>query len=95
MSDIKTRQEYKGRYIDLKINGRLFPTWIMANFKRYQLPEIIRKEGEDPCKVETEEKLELRRYQRFLSSYLDYKSPYRDILIYHGLGSGKTASAKT
>lgn len=38
-------------------------------------------------------KLELRSYQLFLSKYLDYRSIYHDILIYHGLGSGKTASA--
>jgi superfamily II DNA or RNA helicase len=38
-------------------------------------------------------KKELRKYQDFLGKYLDYKSPYRDILIYHGLGSGKTRSS--
>ena len=35
---------------------------------------------------------ELRKYQQFIGSYLDYRSPFRDILIYHGLGSGKTAN---
>lgn len=78
------------RYIDLKTNGRMFPSWILKNFKRYKLPEIIRKEGEDPCSIKG--KLELRKYQEFIGQYLDYKSPYRDILIYHGLGAGKTAS---
>ena len=34
----------------------------------------------------------LREYQLFISKFLDYNSPYRDILVYHGLGSGKTAS---
>jgi hypothetical protein len=28
-----------------------------------------------------------------LGKYMDYNSPYRDMLIYHGLGSGKTRSA--
>lgn len=78
-------------YLDLKINGRLFPTWVLANFKKYHLPEIIRKEGEDPCAIKTKE--ELRSYQNFISAFMDYKSPYRDMLIYHGLGSGKTATA--
>ncbi len=88
------------KYIDLKINGRLFPSYILKNFKRYKLPEIIRKQGEDPCKDigKTKDsdnrkiKGQLRLYQQFLSQYLDYKSPYRNVLIYHGLGSGKTAS---
>lgn len=81
----------KNSYPNLKINGRLFPIWILKNFAKYKLPEIIRKDDEDPCQVKT--KLELRKYQEFIGSYLDYKSPYHDILLYHGLGSGKSATA--
>ena len=79
------------QYVNLKINGRLFPTWILANFNRYKLPEIF-IDGSDPC---NDKKIsgELRKYQDFLGKYLDYNSPYRDILIYHGLGSGKTRTA--
>jgi len=77
--------------IILDENGKLFPNWIMYNFKTYILPEIIRKDGEDPCN----EKLanELTTYQKFISSYLDYRSPFKDLLLYHGLGSGKTVTA--
>jgi len=32
-------------------------------------------------------------HQRFVRDYLQYKSPYRGLLIYHGLGAGKTAAA--
>ena len=81
----------KNVYPNLKINGRLFPIWILKNFAKYKLPEIIRKDDEDPCQIKT--KLELRKYQEFLGAYLDYKSPYHDILLYHGLGSGKSATA--
>lgn len=77
-------------YPDLKLNGKLFPSFILHNFPQYKLPEIVKIEGEDPCNL-TQTK-ELRLYQLFLSKYLDYKSPYHDILIYHGLGSGKTGS---
>jgi superfamily II DNA or RNA helicase len=79
------------QYVNLKINGRLFPTWLLANFSKYKLPEIF-IDGSDPC---NNKKIsgELRKYQEFLGKYLDYNSPYRDILIYHGLGSGKTRSA--
>jgi len=82
----------KNSYINFQVNGKLFPSWILLNFKKYQLPEYIQKEGEDPCRM-TKTKKELRKYQEFLSKYLDYKSPYREILIYHGLGSGKTVTA--
>ena len=85
--------EYKEKniYPNLKINGRIFPIWILKNFAKYKLPEIIRKDDEDPCQVKT--KLELRKYQEFIGAYLDYRSPYHDILLYHGLGSGKSATA--
>ena len=79
------------QYINLKINGRLFPTWILANFNRYKLPEIF-IDGSDPCN-DKKVGAELRKYQDFLGKYLDYNSPYRDILVYHGLGSGKTRTA--
>jgi len=84
----KKREE---QYVNLKLNGRLFPTWLLANFKRYKLPEIF-LDGSDPCN-DKKVSAELRKYQEFLGRYLDYNSPYRDILIYHGLGSGKTRSA--
>lgn len=78
------------QYIDLRNNGRFFPSWIMKNFKKYKLPEIIHKDNEDPCNVK--KKLELRKYQEFVGQYLGPKSPYSSILLYHGLGSGKTAT---
>ena len=82
----------QNKYIDLKINGRLFPTWILANFKKYKLPELIRNENVDPCMRTSAMKQELKNHQIFLSKYLDYRSPFKDILVYHGLGSGKTVT---
>ena len=84
----------QNNYINLTINGKLFPLWILQNFKKYKLNPIIKVEGEDPCKMKTEDQiLELREYQKFVGAYLDYRSPYKSILLYHGLGSGKTATA--
>lgn len=84
-------KQYIKKDIKLEDNGRIFPNWIMHNFKNFILPEIIRKEGEDPCN----EKLvnELTIYQKFIASYLDYRSPFKDLLLYHGVGSGKTLTA--
>jgi hypothetical protein len=81
----------KEQNINLEINGRLFPSWVLLNFKSYELPEIFRKDGEDPCSELL--KKEVTAYQAFLGQFLNYQSPFRDILIYHGLGSGKTVSA--
>ena len=84
MSGYKQRKE---KYVDLKTTGRLFPSWILANFKAYKLPEMAKIE-DDPCFRKT--KLELRKYQLFISKYLDFNSPHKNMLIYWGVGSGKT-----
>jgi len=83
--------EKNNNFIDFKINGRLFPSWIAANFKKYKLEKI--KKGSDPCNITLKnEVLKMRPYQEFLTKYFDYKSPFKDILIYHGVGSGKTGA---
>lgn len=84
------------KYVNIEVNGKLFPSWILRNFKSYLLPKIILAAGEDPCKQiekNVAQKQELRKYQQFISEYLNAESPYKGILVYHGLGSGKTASA--
>ena len=79
------------KFVDLKVNGRIFPSWVLHNFKQYKLPEIMRKENEDPCNVEV--KLELRKYQLFIGRFIGPGMPYTSMLLYHGLGSGKTATS--
>ena len=37
--------------------------------------------------------VKIYHYQAFVREYLRYESPYRGLLVYHGLGSGKTCSA--
>ena len=74
--------------INLEQNGRLFPSWIMKNFKDYILPEIKRKEDDDPCNEKRTDELTL--YQQFIGQYLNYQSPFKELLVYHGVGSGKT-----
>jgi len=77
--------------INLEHNGVIFPNWVMSNFKQFILPEIKYKPGEDPCneiKIE-----EVTLYQRFVGQYLNYQSPFKDMLIYHGVGAGKTNTA--
>jgi len=83
-------KESNDQHIILEENGRIFPLWIMQNFQKFILPEIIRKDGEDPCNEKLEYDLTL--YQKFIGAYLDYRSPFKDLLVYHGLGSGKTVT---
>ena len=82
----------KTDFLNLEVNGRLFPSWILQNFKKYYLEEIKRVAGSDPCAI-ADEKHTLRKYQEFVSKFMDYRSPYKTVMLYHGLGSGKTATA--
>ena len=41
-------------YVDFKINGRLFPSWILLNFGKYKLPpQLQADDGSDPCLKKT------------------------------------------
>ncbi len=91
MEKSKNANSKDNEYINIKNNGQMFPTWVMHNFKQYKLPEIMRNENEDPCNIE--QKIELRKYQEFIGRYMNGESTYRDILLYHGMGSGKTATS--
>ena len=80
-------------YLDLKVNGQLFFAWIAENFGQYRLDEIVRRTGEDPCDtLSSGGPKTLRKYQEFLGQYMSINSPYLSILLYHGMGSGKTAT---
>jgi len=81
----------QNKYIDFKTNGKLFPSWIIKNFKKYKLPEIFRSDTDDACNRGT--KFEIKKYQQFIGAFLDYKSPYHDLLLYHNIGSGKSFTA--
>ena len=59
-----------------------------------------RKEAEPPpepdrdaCKRRNPENRELFYYQKFVRDYLSRGTPYRGLLLYHGLGSGKTCAS--
>lgn len=82
--------QHYDEYVDLRSNGKIFPTWVVKNFKKYKLPPVLIKEGQDPCNIEI--KKELNKYQEFMSKYMSPSSPINEILVYHGLGAGKTAA---
>jgi SNF2 family DNA or RNA helicase len=87
MSSYKDKRD---KYVDLRINGRLFNSYILANYKKYKIPELAQTDSdEDPCFKKT--KHELKNYQMFISKYLDPSSIYKNMLLYWGVGSGKGA----
>ena len=69
------------------INQKRFISWINEIFLPYRIKEIENNKKRNG--------FELRPYQKFIRDYLSFESPYRGILLYHGLGSGKTCTSIT
>ena len=75
-------------------NRKAFADFITRTFLKY------RKEGrgdaedkdEDLC-IKGTNTMELLHYQKLIRDYMLIETPYRGILLYHGLGSGKTCSS--
>lgn len=63
-------------------NMKEFPDWINRTFLPYKVKEVSNKKN-----------TEFTTYQKFIRDYLSFSSPYRGLLLYHGLGSGKTCSS--
>ena len=53
--------------------------------------ENVEDESNKMCNMD----VELAPYQIFVRNFLSFQTPYNSLLLYHGLGSGKTCSAIT
>ena len=49
----------------------------------------IKEEAENICNID----FELLPHQNFVRNFMSFNTPYNSLLLYHGLGSGKTCSA--
>jgi hypothetical protein len=67
--------------------ARLFLKYRHANIDPLDTEEDLCKRGGDTKTTE------LFEYQKIVRDYLLMETPYRGLLLYHGLGSGKTCSA--
>ena len=59
-------------------------------------PDSIKAEkilDKDACKRRDPNKIETFYYQKLIRDYLQRNSPYRGLLVYHGLGTGKTCTS--
>ena len=63
-----------------------FPSWINTTFRRYRLTGKDYNRNKDGS-------FDLFPYQKIIKDYLSFKTPYRGLLLYHGLGAGKTCSS--
>lgn len=77
-------------------NRRAFKQFIIQSYRRYALPKPSDIPDPDACKKAAESsKKEVKTfaYQSFVRDYIQRPSPYRGVLVYHGLGSGKTCTS--
>ncbi len=74
--------------------GILFPSWLPYNYKKYKLIQEKIDNNIDKCNIKENKTAKIgRKYQLFIQKYLNLNSPYQSILLYHGLGVGKTATS--
>ena len=97
-SDPKSDKSFKLYYPDLE--DPEFTSKIANNmeFAIHKIPDFpIIRSIEDFNKVSNRlcGTFETALYQHFVSQYISYRTPYKSILLYHGVGVGKTCSAIT
>jgi len=75
-----------------------FPHFIIRTLTEYSnyadfAPGTEKPIDEDACKKRDPNKIETFFYQNIVRDYISHGTPYRGILVYHGLGSGKTCTS--
>ena len=77
-------------------NRKAFADFITRTFLKYRKsprePQDAEDKEEDLCLKQSNAR-ELLHYQKLIRDYMLIETPYRGILLYHGLGSGKTCSS--
>ena len=76
-------------FVWMAINRKEFPEWVTETYMKYSscnLKNNITKNLKDNS-------FDFLPRQKFIRDYLGHNSPYRGLLLYHGLGTGKTCAA--
>jgi hypothetical protein len=75
-------------------NRKAFADSVARLFLKYQTPALTQEDKDvDLCLKRDSGARELLPHQRIVRDYLGAETPYRGLLLYHGLGSGKTCSS--
>jgi len=70
-------------------NRKDFPAWVTKTFMKYSSCENKKNNKNNNNK----KNFDFLPRQKFIRDYLGHKSPYRGLLLYHGLGTGKTCAS--
>lgn len=71
------------------INSKNFYRNITKTFKKYKIHKTHKTEQE----LCNPKKFKLQNPQTFVASYISPKTPYRNLLVFHQIGSGKTCAS--
>lgn len=90
-----SEKEKEDEYLYPNLNDKDFNIKITNKQEFYDtkydgtIHEDIKKHADDLAKAD----FELQPHQAFVKNFLSFQTPYSSLLLYHGLGSGKTCSA--
>jgi hypothetical protein len=73
-------------------NRARFLEFVNALFQPYR-EQLTSSESDISCDKGDTDDRELLTHQKIVRDYLDIHTPYRGLLLYHGLGSGKTCAS--
>ena len=73
-------------------NRQIFINFMSSLFSKYKEELSIEAETESSCSKRSEG-FSIMTHQKVVRDYLSLYTPYRGLLLYHGLGSGKTCSS--
>jgi len=75
-------------------NRKAFADAVARIFLKYPMPAQTQEDKDvDLCLKRDSGSRELLPHQKIVRDYLSVETPYRGLLLYHGLGSGKTCSS--
>ena len=95
---IGSRMDYKDKQIVVSAssyymnNRQIFINFMSSLFGKYKEELAIEAQTETSCSKRSEG-FSLMTHQKIVRDYLSLYTPYRGLLLYHGLGSGKTCSS--
>ena len=95
---VQNRLEPKSKPIMLRAssyymnNREIFINFITSLLNPYK-KAIIKDEKELSCANAHKDEFEALTHQKIVRDYINLYTPYRGLLLYHGLGSGKTCSS--
>ena len=73
-------------------NRKYFNTFITRLFESYK-EQLIEDQKNASCERDEDGNFTIMTHQEIVRDYINVFSPYRGLLLYHGLGSGKTCSS--